>query len=373
MGIAKSKQQQQSNATTLKLLILGAAGAGKTTLFKQMKNIHHNSARPFETSPQSNPCKKEDQAYFAQLIRSQCVQDFCSLVKEAKRLLLLTPEITKTVETLLGPFHSSQDNPQVAAQLLQNENTRTTLLAIWHSAPIQKAFVSLKRFRAIEYTQHFLDNLEEIGCASYHPTELDILLNYTPSKGSVQTSVSISPTLNCRLIDVGGRKSERRNWLTHFDNVDAVVFVAALNEFDHFVVAGDNETVHTNKLADSISLFEDIAQCPLLANSAMILVLGKRDVFDHKLKRTKEAKDSNTTAANAMDFNSCFPEYSGDSTDSKKVARFISKQFQSKCNTSTQSFFVHSVNGLCREEVRGVMDVLDELTMCQNILSTGML
>lgn len=35
-----------------------------------------------------------------------------------------------------------------------------------------------------------------------------------------------------RLCDVGGQRTERRKWIHCFDDVTAIIFVAALNEYD---------------------------------------------------------------------------------------------------------------------------------------------
>ena len=36
----------------------------------------------------------------------------------------------------------------------------------------------------------------------------------------------------CRMLDVGGQRSERRKWIHCFDDVKAIIFLTAINEYD---------------------------------------------------------------------------------------------------------------------------------------------
>lgn len=45
-----------------------------------------------------------------------------------------------------------------------------------------------------------------------------------------------------RVCDVGGQRSERRKWIHCFDNVNAIIFISAINEFDQKLKEND-ETV----------------------------------------------------------------------------------------------------------------------------------
>lgn len=44
------------------------------------------------------------------------------------------------------------------------------------------------------------------------------------------------------MFDVGGQRSERRKWIRCFDNVELVIFLVAMSEFDQTLYE-DNEVV----------------------------------------------------------------------------------------------------------------------------------
>lgn len=44
-----------------------------------------------------------------------------------------------------------------------------------------------------------------------------------------------------RMVDVGGQRSERRKWIHCFENVTSIMFLAALSEYDQFLVESDSE------------------------------------------------------------------------------------------------------------------------------------
>ncbi len=82
------------------------------------------------------------------------------------------------------------------------------------------------------------------------------------------------------MIDVGGQRSERRKWIHFFQGVHAVLFIAAINEFNqtHY------EDEQKNRLTESLELFRDICRNQYFAETAMILFLNKRDLFDEKIR-----------------------------------------------------------------------------------------
>ena len=49
--------------------------------------------------------------------------------------------------------------------------------------------------------------------------------------------------LTYRLYDVGGQRSERKKWIHCFENVDAIVFLAACSEYDQVLVEDKNVVI----------------------------------------------------------------------------------------------------------------------------------
>ncbi len=74
-----------------------------------------------------------------------------------------------------------------------------------------------------------------------------------------------------RFIDVGGQRNERRKWIHCFENVTAVIFVAAISEYDQTLY----EDEKVNRLQESIDVFSTICNNPFFDKTAMILFLNK--------------------------------------------------------------------------------------------------
>ena len=85
--------------------------------------------------------------------------------------------------------------------------------------------------------------------------------------------------MNFRLFDVGGQRSERKKWIHCFDEVKAIIFVAALSDFD--LMLCEDRTI--NRMSESMRLFASICNNRWFQETAMILFLNKIDVFEAKI------------------------------------------------------------------------------------------
>ena len=135
------------------------------------------------------------------------------------------------------------------------------------------------------------------------------------------------------MFDVGGQRSERKKWIHHFDNVDCVLFVVALSEYDQ--VNNSNiysnllkyllkftqtyskfqvlyEDRKTNRMHESLTLFEQIVNNAYFAEKPFIVFFNKKDLFEDKVK-TKSIRVA-------------FPRYQGAQNDVAESADFIGKK-----------------------------------------------
>ena len=72
------------------------------------------------------------------------------------------------------------------------------------------------------------------------PNEMDIYQARLRTSGIVEVKYIVDGVV-FTMIDVGGQRNERKKWMHCFDNVTAVIFVVAINEYDQ-VLYEDNKT-----------------------------------------------------------------------------------------------------------------------------------
>ena len=112
------------------------------------------------------------------------------------------------------------------------------------------------------------------------------------AKGVVQTNFKIKG-LDFAMFHVGSQRNGRRKWIHAFDDVNAVIFVAALSDFDQVLYEDETQ----NRMEQAISLFDQIVNSRWFAETSFVLLLTEKDVFEQKIKRASISKH--------------FPDYEG--------------------------------------------------------------
>ncbi|TKR62092.1 hypothetical protein L596_026097 [Steinernema carpocapsae] len=224
---------------------------------------------------------------------------------------------------------------------------------LWADNAIQEAYKLRNYINVSDSTEYFFTDVDRISQADYCPSTQDILHIRVPTTGVVQV---MFPIKGCvfRVFDVGGQRSERRKWIHLFDDVNAIIFISAINEYDQ-VLAEDGQTI---RLLESMQLFQQICNCKWFNNSSMILFLNKKDLFIEKIQKTS--------------IKILFDNYKGQNSYADSVA-YIRKKFMKLNSTpQTKKIYIHETCATDTNQVQLVIDSVIDIVIGKNLRGTGM-
>lgn len=260
----RSKELDQANkrdfdqeSSKIKLLLLGAGESGKSTIFKQMKILYGLGYTQEE--------KKE-----------HTLVVYANVIHSMKTLL-------KAADTF-GLEVSCPDSKAVVTDVSENaevgEELGGHLKALWADAAIQETYERRAEFQLYDSADYYLDSIDRIMDADYICTDEDILKSRVRTSGIVEEKYKIDG-VDFVMFDVGGQRNERKKWIHCFDDVTAVIFVAAISSYDQNLY----EDSTTNRVHEATELFDEICGSRWFDNTSMILFLNKKDLFEKKIKR----------------------------------------------------------------------------------------
>ncbi|KAG2210452.1 hypothetical protein INT47_002394 [Mucor saturninus] len=222
------------------------------------------------------------------------------------------------------------------------------LQSLWKDNSIQHTFLKGNTFAFNENIKYFFDQLDRFFVPDYSPSDADIIHCRIKTTGIVETKFKNGSVIY-RMFDVGGQRSERKKWIHCFDNVAAVLFVAALSGYDCCLV----EDKYSNQMYEAFMLFESICNSKWFVNSSMILFLNKVDLFREKMRRSEISE--------------YFPDYQGSATDYHQARDFFKHRF-TKLNTNKEKFvYVHFTVATDTKLLAHVMESVSDSILHENL------
>ncbi|XP_022620648.1 guanine nucleotide-binding protein subunit alpha-13 [Seriola dumerili] len=319
----------------VKILLLGAGESGKSTFLKQMRIIH---GQDFDQKA------KEE---FRATIFSNVIKGIRVLVDAREKLHIPWGNLSNqrhgdTMMAFDTRSAMAHGHGMVEAKVFQHY--LPSICALWADQGIQNAYDRRREFQLGESVKYFLDNLEKLGQSDYLPSQQDILLARKPTKGIHEYDFEIK-NVPFKMVDVGGQRSERRRWFECFDSVTSILFLVSSSEYDQVLM----EDRQTNRLSESLNIFETIVNNRVFSNVSIILFLNKTDLLEEKVKQVS-IKDY-------------FPEFSGDPTSLADVQRFLVECFRKKRREQQQKpLYHHFTTAINTENIRLVFrDVKDTI------------
>lgn len=111
------------------------------------------------------------------------------------------------------------------------EKLGTLLKQLWQDPGVRTAYDHRSDFQLSDSAEYFFDKLDEIMQRGYIPNEQDVLRSRVRTTGIVENEFLVDGNV-FRMFDVGGQRNERKKWIHCFEKVTAVIFVAAISEYD---------------------------------------------------------------------------------------------------------------------------------------------
>nr|CAG4713734.1 unnamed protein product [Naegleria fowleri] len=331
--LAKDHEKQKSE---IKLLLLGAGESGKSTIFKQMKIIHHKGYTPEE-------CLR-----FKDVIYGNTLQSIRVLIEAMSSL---NPPVQFANSSNIDRAEKFTRIPE--QQIILNAGSIISpevgkdIKMLWSDAGIQQVYNRRSEFQLNDSAAYYLNDIERLTSPNYQPTQQDVLRSRVKTVGIVEADFTIDG-YKFKMIDVGGQRNERRKWIHVFDEVTCIVFVTALSEYDQQLF----EDKEMNRMEESLTLFSEICASRYFKTTPIIIFFNKNDLFEEKIK--------------VKDLNICniFKEYTG-GRDAEKARQFIINQFMSRSGAAKSAT---SKNGrqvynhvTCATDTNNMKRVLDDV------------
>ncbi|KAL7404392.1 hypothetical protein ABVT39_014036 [Epinephelus coioides] len=319
----------------VKILLLGAGESGKSTFLKQMRIIN---GQEFD---------KKALLDFRDTIYENILKGMRVLVDARDKLGISWQSCENEKQGMLvmsweGRVGGSGVEPSEFQLYVM------ALSALWADAGIQEAYARRSEFQLSESVKYFLDNLDRIGQLNFIPSKQDILFARKATKGIVEHDFIIKK-IPFKMVDVGGQRSQRQKWFQCFDGITSILFMVSSSEYDQVLM----EDRRTNRLVESMNIFETIVNNKLFLNVSIILFLNKTDLLVEKIR--------------TVDIRKNFPEFRGDPCRLEDVQAFLVQSFSRKRRNRGKPLFHHFTTAVDTENIRFVFHAVKDTILQENL------
>ena len=149
---------------------------------------------------------------------------------------------------------------------------------LWEHEKIQNTYAARSKFQLTDSSAYYFNKVEEVAAPGYLPSDADILRSRVRTSGIVEEKYTIDG-MQFSMYDVGGQRNERKKWIHCFENVTAIIFVAAISEYDQVLFEDHTQ----NRVVEAIELFGEICSSAWFTNTSIVLFLNKVDLFQAKV------------------------------------------------------------------------------------------
>jgi len=285
----------------------------------------------------------EERMHFKEVIHENVMYSIRSLITAAAKMNI----------------ELSKKNKAIAERLLEvstvelDEDLGKDINACYKDEAIKDVVANYSSFHLLDSAEYFLSNIDRIVMPDYTPTIDDLLRCRAKTTGIQELQIEIQRNLFI-IVDVGGQRSERKKWIHCFQDVTAVLFFVALSEYDLKLYEDED----TNRMHESLKLFDEISNSKWFSHVPIILFLNKSDLFKEKIEKV------NITVA--------FPDYEGPQ-EFEATSEFIQQQFVALNENPEKAIYTHITCATNTENIRLVFDSVRTIVIQAAINLSGFL
>ncbi|KAG6551879.1 hypothetical protein Mapa_006494 [Marchantia paleacea] len=334
-----------------KLLLLGAGESGKSTIFKQIKVLFQEG---FADGERIN---------YKTVIYANVFQSMKILLDGLQEFAQSDPEkyTLKASNKAIGEELSEVGGRSELPLLTQDYAKKLELL--WKDPAVQAAYARGSELQLPTCTEYFCNNLQRLSQIDYVPSQEDVLFARVRTSGIVETTFRPGRSDLYKLYDVGGQRNERKKWIHLFEGVTAVIFCAALSEYDQTLSEDEN----TNRMVEARDLFDWVLKQSCFKETSFLLFLNKFDLFEQKIHKVP---------LSVCDW---FSDYKPIATGRAEVThayQYVEKKFREVYHKNTNStnvrrvFQVYRTTAVDKTLVEKTFNLVDE-ALTRELLSRG--
>jgi len=344
-----------------KCLLLGPGESGKSTIFKQLVQLHAHGPTPcswefcVKQMRTSHAFPHAGDAFndmallgYKTVIYSNAILAMRTLIRQSERL---PPEYgchwTKDREDSIIYVKELKSFTSI------NEELARHMRMVWGDPGIKKTYTYRARFQLFDEVKWFFEKLDELGRYDYLPNFKDIIRCRAKTTGILETHFELGTNIY-RILDVGGQRPERKKWFNCFERVACIIYVAAINEYDQVLY----EDGVTNRMHESLDLFEEICNCRWFRKSAIMLFLNKDDIFREKIK--------------TIDMKCCFQDYDGGCNYDNAI-EYLKKEFLGRNHYQRKNLYCHVTCATDTSSVKHTFTKVKDVLVRVGIRDLGLL
>eukprot|EP00455_Lapot_gusevi_P038559 TRINITY_DN4322_c0_g5_i2.p1 TRINITY_DN4322_c0_g5~~TRINITY_DN4322_c0_g5_i2.p1 ORF type:complete len:349 (+),score=59.66 TRINITY_DN4322_c0_g5_i2:103-1149(+) len=319
---------------TLRALLLGTFDSGKTTLSTQLE-VRYGGECPEETRLEWIPA-----------IHGRIYTDIYNALRiwQDMKEEPLHEKLQPAIDVFQSPKPPRSESGRLPQALCDH------IRQLWADPTFHASFQRFSRNHPAGVVQYFaayfLEHADRIFQPRYIPSIDDIIRVQLRSYDVCEASCTYRPTTKLVVHTGTGLKDQTKKWNSLYQHQFAVVaFVVALGDYD--MVLGEHDP--TNRLHAALDLFEQVCALPHFANTPLLLVFNKLDVFYQKITRIPLTK--------------CFPEYAGAPNDSLACREYVQAQFESRNRVAAaqREFQVCFISALDPQAVNGLFQQMETI------------